>query len=90
MFENSVDKNSIIFLPTGVGKTIVSMMAMQYYLCKHGRGKKIIFLANTVQLVKQQAEAIRKQLPRVAQNVQLMSFIKSHTKNKMYNNIITP
>lgn len=37
MFENSVDKNSIIFLPTGVGKTVVSMMAMQYYLCKYGK-----------------------------------------------------
>lgn len=60
MFESSVDKNSIVFLPTGVGKTIVSMMAMQYYLCKYGKGKKIIFLANTVQLVKQQTDAIKR------------------------------
>jgi type I site-specific restriction endonuclease len=39
------------------------MMAMQYYLCKEGRKKKIIFLANTVQLVKQQTDAIRRDLP---------------------------
>ena len=65
MFTNSLDKNSIIFLPTGMGKTLVSIMAMQYYLCKNGKEKKIIFLANTVQLVKQQAESIKKYLPRV-------------------------
>ena len=32
---------------------------MYYYLCKFGTSKKIVFLANTIQLVKQQAEAIK-------------------------------
>ena len=33
---------------------------MYYHLCREGEGKKIIFLANTIQLVKQQAESIKK------------------------------
>lgn len=32
---------------------------MYHYLCKYGTSKKIVFLANTIQLVKQQAEAIK-------------------------------
>lgn len=51
-------------------------MAMQYYLAKFGKERKIIFLANTVQLVKQQAEAIKKQLPQISHNERIMSNIR--------------
>lgn len=52
--------NSIIYLPTGSGKTMVSIISMFYYLSKFGESKKIVFLANTIQLVKQQVESIKK------------------------------
>lgn len=38
---------------------MVSIASMYYYLCQNGENKKIVFLANTIQLVKQQADAIR-------------------------------
>jgi uncharacterized membrane protein len=41
---------------------------MYYYLCKFGTAKKIVFLANTIQLVKQQAEAIKATLTSIIQN----------------------
>lgn len=41
---------------------------MYYYLCKYGTTKKIVFLANTIQLVKQQAEAIKQTLASIIQN----------------------
>jgi len=59
LLNNSRDTNSIIYLPTGTGKTRIAICAMYYYLCKFGTDKKIVFLANTIQLVKQQAEAIK-------------------------------
>jgi hypothetical protein len=41
---------------------------MYYYLCKFGTSKKIVFLANTIQLVKQQAEAIKITLESIINN----------------------
>lgn len=41
---------------------------MHYYFNKYGWEKKVIFLANTVQLVKQQAEAIKRYLPAISRN----------------------
>lgn len=68
LIENSRDRNSIIYLPTGTGKTRISICSMYYYLCKYGTTKKIVFLANTIQLVKQQAEAIKQTLASILQN----------------------
>lgn len=54
IYNNAKDKNGIIFLETGTGKTFISLMLSCYYLHKTNRTKKIAFLANTVQLVRQQ------------------------------------
>ena len=59
IYENAKDKNGIIFLETGTGKTFISLMLSCYYLHKTNRTKKIAFLANTVQLVRQQYLVIR-------------------------------
>ena len=58
IYENAKNKNGIIFLETGTGKTFISLMLSCYYLNKTNRQKKIAFLANTVQLVRQQYKAI--------------------------------
>ncbi len=68
LFRNSINRNSIVYLPTGAGKTLVSILAMYYYLCKLADTKKIIFLANTIQLVKQQTEVIKRGLRSIIQN----------------------
>ena len=68
LIQNSRDRNSIIYLPTGTGKTRISICSMYYYLSKYGTSKKIVFLANTIQLVKQQAEAIKQTLAAIISN----------------------
>lgn len=68
LIESSRDRNSIIYLPTGTGKTRIAICSMYYYLCKYGTSKKIVFLANTIQLVKQQAEAIKQTLGAIINN----------------------
>ena len=47
---------------------MVAIANMYYTLCREGENKKIIFLANTIQLVKQQAESIKKNLYRIMQD----------------------
>ena len=68
LFNRSLNENRIIYLPTGQGKTLVSIASMYYYLCKEGEEKKIVFLANTIQLVKQQADSIKRNLEKIIIN----------------------
>ncbi len=51
------DKNSLVVLPTGLGKTIIAILVLAYKL---SRGKKIIFLAPTKPLCEQHASSIKK------------------------------
>jgi ERCC4-related helicase len=56
IFNNSYGKNRIIFLETGTGKTLVATMLIYYHFKKQRlaeKKKKIIFIANTVQLIEQ-------------------------------------
>ena len=62
IFLNSQEKNSIICLETGTGKTLISGMLIYYYLKKTEFNKKIAFLANTIQLVQQQADQLKEDL----------------------------
>ena len=42
IFENCKDKNSIIFLETGTGKSLISILLIDYYLKKHKKEKKVL------------------------------------------------
>ncbi|CAD8120142.1 unnamed protein product [Paramecium sonneborni] len=66
LYEKGIGKNSIIYLETGLGKTLVIIMLMWDRLLKYPK-KKVLFLANTIQLVEQQAQQIKQKLPRVAE-----------------------
>jgi type I site-specific restriction endonuclease len=57
---------------------------MYYYLCKEGEKKKIVFLANTIQLVKQQADSIKKNLEKIMENEELANSLK---KPYTYNSV---
>jgi endoribonuclease Dicer len=57
---------------------------MHYYFNKHGWEKKVVFLANTVQLVKQQAEAIKRYLPMISRNESVMRFMKDRCGSNHY------
>ncbi len=53
-----------------------------YYYLSYTQRKKIVFLANTIQLVKQQAEAIKKTLHGIIQDKNLCKEInKKHSGN---------
>ncbi len=70
LFQKSQDRNSIVYLPTGLGKTRIAIASMYYYL-SYTQKKKIVFLAHTVQLVKQQGEAIKRTLHGILQDKNL-------------------
>jgi len=57
IFANSVNKNSLVVLPTGMGKTIVAIMLAVYYF--NQTNKKILFLAPTKPLVEQQEKSFK-------------------------------
>lgn len=41
IFENCKEKNSIIFLETGTGKTLISILLINHYLLKYKDTKKV-------------------------------------------------
>jgi ERCC4-related helicase len=83
LFQKSQDRNSIVYLPTGLGKTRIAIASMFYYL-SYTQKKKIVFLANTVQLVKQQAEAIKRTLHGILQDKFLCKELnKKHSGNEI-------
>ena len=53
IFANSLNKNTLVVLPTGLGKTIIAIMQVVYYF-NQNPNKKILFLAPTKPLVEQQ------------------------------------
>jgi ERCC4-related helicase len=84
LFQKSQDRNSIVYLPTGLGKTRIAIASMYYYL-SFTQKKKIVFLANTVQLVKQQADAIKRTLWGILQDKSLCKEInKKHAGNEVF------
>ena len=53
-------RNTIVYLGTGSGKTFVAVMLIREHRAALAAGKRAVFLVNSVALVDQQAEAIRK------------------------------
>lgn len=57
IYEEVKDRNSLVVLPTGLGKTIIAILVLAYKLCSGG---KVLFLAPTKPLCEQHASSIRK------------------------------
>lgn len=49
---------------------------MYFYLCKYGESKKIVFLANTIQLVKQQTDYIKRNLQKIMEDDELANSLR--------------
>ncbi|MFW6285983.1 MAG: helicase-related protein [Nanoarchaeota archaeon] len=58
IFANSLNKNSLVILPTGLGKTVIAIMLAIYYFNKNPN-KKVLFLAPTKPLVEQQEKSFK-------------------------------
>lgn len=52
IFESAKDRNTLVVLPTGLGKTIISIMVVNYRLSKY-EGSKALILAPTKPLIEQ-------------------------------------
>ncbi|KAL3700286.1 hypothetical protein R1sor_018308 [Riccia sorocarpa] len=60
LFVRASMENSIIFLPTGTGKTLVAVMVVKF-LTQLNTGKLGIFLAHRVPLIQQQAKVLEEE-----------------------------
>ncbi|XP_065349266.1 endoribonuclease Dicer-like [Cloeon dipterum] len=68
MLEAVLRENSIVYLPTGAGKTFIAYLAMKHFSDKldmpiSAGGKRIFFVASMVALVIQQYNVIQRQSP---------------------------
>jgi Fanconi anemia group M protein len=60
LFASSLSKNTLVVLPTGLGKTLLALMLSLYVVNK--TEKKVLFLAPTKPLVEQQAKVFQEQM----------------------------
>eukprot|EP00400_MALV-I_sp_L67-5_P000408 gene408-119_t len=60
-FDHACRENTIVHLDTGMGKTLIASMTIDYFLDRAREERKhVIFIAPTIEVVKQQAKYIRK------------------------------
>src|SRR3989337_4085409 len=62
IFQTAKDNNTLVVLPTGVGKTLIALMLAIERLKKHPT-TKVLFLAPTRPLVEQHFEYFKTHLP---------------------------
>ena len=80
IFANSLNCNTLIVLPTGLGKTLISIMLSIYYFNKYK--KKILFLAPTKPLVEQQKKSFEESISNNNLNFQVLTGQFSPEKRK--------
>lgn len=82
--ETAKQKNALIVLPTGVGKTLIALHLLIHRLKEHP-GSKILFLAPTKPLVEQHYEYVNKQLPELfAERTMFTGEIKAPERKKLF------
>jgi Fanconi anemia group M protein len=72
IFEKSKDKNCLVVLPTGIGKTLIALM-LCIYTQKKNPGTKTLFLAPTRPLAEQHLAYFKKHLPELFANLTLFT-----------------
>ena len=72
IFETCVEKNCLVVLPTGLGKTLIALM-LTIDRMKKFPGKKVIFLAPTRPLAEQHFKYFEKHLPELFGDLQLFT-----------------
>lgn len=84
ILETAKDKNTLVVLPTGVGKTLIALMLSIERLKKHPT-TKVLFLAPTRPLVEQHFEYFKKHLPELFADLQLFTgHIESEKRKKIW------
>ena len=72
IFETAKERNSLVVLPTGMGKTLIALMLATYRLEKFPESK-ILFLAPTRPLAEQHLEYFKKHLPELYADMTLFT-----------------
>ncbi|MDD3175012.1 MAG: helicase-related protein [Candidatus Nanoarchaeia archaeon] len=81
LYENSINQNTLIVLPTGLGKTAIAMLLAAKRLIDFPNNK-ILFLAPTKPLVEQQMNSFKKQFLFSEDNFNLFTGLISPEKRK--------
>ena len=72
IFETCIEKNCLVVLPTGVGKTLIALM-LAIERMKRFPGEKVVFLAPTKPLAEQHLAYFKKHLPELFGDMQLFT-----------------
>ena len=86
IFETTKNNNTLVVLPTGIGKTLIALMLSIERLKKHPMSK-VLFLAPTRPLVEQHFEYFKKHLPELFAELNLFTGeINAETRKKLWQN----
>ncbi|NCO11325.1 hypothetical protein CO038_03000 [Candidatus Pacearchaeota archaeon CG_4_9_14_0_2_um_filter_39_13] len=84
ILETAKNNNTLVVLPTGVGKTLIALMLAVERLEKHP-DKKILFLAPTKPLVEQHLASFKKILPELFAQLEIFTgTIPAKTRKKLW------
>ncbi len=84
ILKTCVDKNCLVVLPTGIGKTLIALM-LSIERMKKFPGEKIVFLAPTKPLAEQHLIYFKKHLPELFGDLQLFTgLVKSEKRREIW------
>jgi len=72
IFEKCAEKNCLVVLPTGIGKTLIAVM-LTIHRMKQFPGQKVLFLAPTKPLAEQHLIYFKKNLPELFAEMNLFT-----------------
>src|SRR3989338_9017935 len=80
------DKNCLVVLPTGIGKTLIALMLAIERLRKHP-DNKVLFLAPTRPLAEQRLEYFKKRLPELFATMEIFTgSVPADKRKKLWQN----
>jgi len=86
IFEKCAEKNCLVVLPTGIGKTLIAVM-LTIHRMKQFPGQKVLFLAPTKPLAEQHLIYFKKNLPELFAEMNLFTGkIESGKRKKIWQN----
>lgn len=86
IFESCIEKNCLVVLPTGLGKTLIALMLTIERMKKYP-GEKVVFLAPTRPLIEQHISFFKKHLPELFAELTLFTGeVKANERKKLWQN----
>ncbi len=84
IYKTAIEKNTLVVLPTGLGKTLIALMVAIERIKKYPT-EKILMLAPTKPLAEQHLESFKKELPELWADIQLFTgSVKAEKRKKIW------